>query len=168
MADDTSTPEPNILSRLRPPEGAVQRKKRVGRGVGSGTGKTAGRGQKGQRSRSGGRHAVFEGGQLPIYRRIPKLGFRAIDRKRIEVVNLGSLGRFDAGTVVDPETLIAAGLVSKRHDAIKILGKGSLDRALTVRAHAFSASAKRVIEEAGGKVEPIAQPEPQPESQPES
>jgi len=164
MADDTSNTEPNILSRLRPPEGAVHRKKRVGRGVGSGTGKTAGRGQKGQRSRSGGRRPVFEGGQLPIYRRIPKLGFRPIDRKQVEIVNVGSLERFDAGTVVDVDMLIAAGLVSKRHDAVKILGKGSLDRALTVRAHAFSASAKRAIEGAGGKTESIAQPEPQPEA----
>jgi len=145
-----------LLSRLRAPEGAVKPKKRKGRGPGSGLGKTCGKGQKGQKARAGGTvRRGFEGGQTPLHRRLPKLGFNNPFSKVVATVNLQSLGRFDAGSVVDPDTLIKAGLVSGRHDSVKILGQGELDRALTVKAHAFSARAKTVIEAAGGTVELI-------------
>lgn len=145
-----------LLSRLRPPEGAVKGKKRKGRGPGSGLGKTCGKGQKGQKARAGGTvRRGFEGGQTPLHRRLPKVGFKNPFSKVIAIVNLQSLGRFDSGAVVDPDALAAAGLVSGQHDGIKILGQGELDRALTVRAHAFSARAKEVIEKAGGKAELI-------------
>lgn len=147
-----------LLSRLRAPEGAVKGKKRKGRGPGSGLGKTCGKGQKGQKARAGGTvRRGFEGGQTPLHRRLPKVGFKNPFSKTIATVNLQSLSRFDSGAVVDPESLAAVGLVSGRHDGIKILGQGELDRALTVRAHAFSARAKEVIEKAGGKTEVIGQ-----------
>lgn len=149
-----------LLSRLRPPEGAVKPKKRKGRGPGSGLGKTCGKGQKGQKARAGGTvRRGFEGGQTPLHRRVPKLGFKNPFSKVVATVNLQSLMRFEAGAVVDLDALAKAGLVSGRHDSVKILGQGELDRALTIRAHAFSARAKQVIEQAGGTAEVIEAPQ---------
>jgi large subunit ribosomal protein L15 len=166
MAEANETDVP-ILSRLRPPAGAVRRKKRKGRGPGSGLGKTAGRGQKGQKARNPGNFGklAFEGGQIPLQRRLPKVGFHNIFSKQVEVVNLRDLNRFDAGTEVDPGVLRGAGLLRRRDmDAVKVLGQGEIDRALTVRAHAFSKSAKDKIEKAGGKAELISTvPEASPE-----
>ena len=151
-----------ILSRLRAPKGAVQGKKRLGRGPGSGLGTTAGKGQKGQTARKGGTiRRGFEGGQTPLMRRLPKIGFNNPFAKAVATVNVGLLARFTKGATVEPEQLIEAGLVRGRFDSIKILGTGTLDRALTVRAHAFSQSAKAQIEQAGGKAELIAAPAPQ-------
>ena len=152
---ESNTP---ILSRLSPPEGAVRGKKRVGRGVGSGVGKTSGRGQKGQKARSTGRigKLYFEGGQMPLQRRFPKIGFANPGAKEVAVVNLRDLSKFAAGTTVDPKALRESGLVRTRKQAvglIKILAQGEIDRALTVKAHAFSEGAKKKIEAAGGKVE---------------
>ena len=148
--------QPPILSRLRAPKGAVKGKKRLGRGPGSGLGTTAGKGQKGQTARKGGTiRRGFEGGQTPLMRRLPKIGFNNPFAKQVATVNVGLLGRFAAGTTVQAEQLIEAGLVRGRFDMIKILGNGSLDRALTVRAHAFSQAAKALIEQAGGKAELI-------------
>lgn len=146
-----------ILSRLAPPAGAVKRRKRKGRGPGSGLGKTSGKGQKGQNSRSGGGVRIgFEGGQMPIYRRLPKVGFYNRFSKNVVTVNVAGLEVFDAGATVDPEALIKAGLIRKRFDSVKVLGEGTLDRALTVKAHAFSKKAKEIIEAAGGTAEVIA------------
>jgi large subunit ribosomal protein L15 len=151
-SEDQSTP---ILSRLRPPVGAVRNKKRKGRGLGSGLGKTAGRGQKGQKARRGGDigKVGFEGGQMPMQRRMPKFGFKNPSRKVIVTVNLRDLARFDAGATVDEAALRDAKLIKGSHDGVKILGSGELKKALTVRADAFSASAKEKIEKAGGKAE---------------
>jgi large subunit ribosomal protein L15 len=144
------------LSDLRPAPGAVKRRKRVGRGPGSGHGKTSTKGHKGHNARSGGGKAGgFEGGQMPLYRRLPKRGFLPHGGKtEYAVVNLKSLGSFAAKSVVDPEALVKAGLIknSDRH-LVKILGGGELAHALTVRAHAVSESAKRKIEAKGGGVE---------------
>jgi large subunit ribosomal protein L15 len=154
-----------ILSRLRAPQGAVKGEKRLGRGPGSGLGTTAGKGQKGQLARSGGQvRRGFEGGQTPLIRRLPKVGFRNPFSRQVAVVNVGNLGKFAAGATVDPASLEAAGLIKGRFDAIKVLGTGTLDRALTVRAHAFSAGAKELIEKAGGKVELIEPPAAQTET----
>jgi large subunit ribosomal protein L15 len=156
-----------ILAALHPPKGAVKDKIRLGRGRGSGKGKTSGKGVKGQRARSGGRGKPnFEGGQMPLQRRLPKRGFRNPFRKTIAVVNLRDLTRFPAGSTITPESLFEAGVVTMKLstiDGIKILGVGDLDRALTVQAHAFSGSAKEKIEKAGGKAvmldgEPTAAP----------
>ena len=145
------------LSSLHPAPGARKPRKRVGRGPGSGLGKTAGRGHKGRKSRSGGNSPPgYEGGQMPLQRRLPKRGFRNPFRKEYEVVNLASLGRFAAGTVVDPAALAEAGLAGKHGKRVKILGKGTLEHALTVKAHAFSDSAKAAIEAKGGSVEVVA------------
>jgi large subunit ribosomal protein L15 len=148
------------LSSLRPAPGAKKPRKRVGRGPGSGLGKTAGRGHKGRKSRSGGNSPPgYEGGQMPLQRRLPKRGFRNPFRKEYEVVNLASLARFAAGTVVDLEALVQAGLAGKhgKHGKrVKILGKGALEHSLTVKAHAFSESAKAAIEAKGGSVEVVA------------
>jgi large subunit ribosomal protein L15 len=151
-----------ILSRLRAPKGAVKDRRRIGRGPGSGLGTTAGKGQKGQTARGGGQvRRGFEGGQTPLMRRLPKTGFKNPFTKKVLTVNVGLLGRFDAGTVVDPELLAKSGLARGQFDGIKILGDGKLEKALTVRAHAFSQGAKTQIESAGGKVEVIgAQSEP--------
>jgi large subunit ribosomal protein L15 len=128
--------------------------KRLGRGQGSGHGKTAGKGHKGQNARTGGGVALgFEGGQTPLFRRIPKRGFTNYTRVEYAVVNVGQLARFDEGTEVTPELLIEVGLVRKELDGIKILGVGSLDKKLVVKAHKFSKSAVTLIEEAGGKAE---------------
>lgn len=145
------------LARLKPPKGAVKKRRRVGRGTGSGHGKTCGRGHKGQRSRSGGGpHPRFEGGQMPIERRLPKRGFTNIFRKEYAVLNLRELDQFDAGSTVDVETLSAQGFLPKQLGAgLKILGDGELTKALTVRAHRFSKSAREKIEAAGGTVEVI-------------
>lgn len=146
----------DILSRLAPPEGARKAKKRVGRGPGSGLGKTSGRGQKGQKSRSGGRVARgFEGGQMPAQRRMPKRGFHNLFRKEYAVVNLSKLEVFDEGSVVDPSALVERGIVKKTMDGIKILGQGELTKKLTIRAHAASQSAREKIERAGGVFEEI-------------
>lgn len=154
MSDADNTP---ILSRLRAPAGSVQVKHRVGRGPGSGWGTTAGRGQKGQYARNGVRPG-FEGGQTPLYRRLPKVGFKNPFSHAVAVVNVESLKRFDAGSTVELATLTESGLVKGTFDKVKILGDGELDRALTVRAHAFSARAKEQIEKAGGKAEVLEVP----------
>ena len=146
-------PAPIGVQDLRPAPGATRSRKRVGRGPGSGHGKTAGRGNKGQKSRSGYRHQRgFEGGQMPLHRRVPKRGFTNIFRVVYDVVNISDLDRFDAGDSVTPEKLAERRLAHGRRP-IKILGDGELKKALTVSAHKFSASAKSRIEAAGGKVE---------------
>jgi large subunit ribosomal protein L15 len=144
----------NILARLAPPAGAVKTSKRLGRGVGSGLGKTCGKGMKGQKARHGGNFGKlhFQGGQTPIQRRLPKRGFRVPFPETTVAINLADLERFEAGTTVNEESLRAARLVQGRDVKIKILGDGELDKKLTVEAHGFSASAKEKIEKAGGKV----------------
>lgn len=145
------------LHELSPAKGSKKDRKRVGRGPGSGLGKTAGRGHKGQRSRSGySRRPGFEGGQMPLVRRVPKRGFTNIFRVEFAVVNLQDLAEIAAetGNEVTPESLADAGRV-RRGRPVKILGNGEIDRALTVKAHAFSASARQKIEGAGGTVEEI-------------
>ncbi len=144
------------LSQLKPAEGSTGKKWRKGRGAGSGNGKTAGRGQDGQKSRSGGgTRPGFEGGQMPLYRRLPKRGFTNRNSKEIVGINVDALNRFRAGTTVDVEKMIASGLVSNPKDGVKILGNGELTKKLTVKANAFSKSAVEKIEEAGGKAEVI-------------
>ena len=137
--------------------GATQAKKRVGRGSGSGLGKTSGRGQKGQKARSGGSiNPVFEGGQLPLYRRIPKRGFTNAKFKTVYApINLSDLNRFEDGTVVTPALLKDTGLVKNQLDGIKVLGNGNLEKKLTIQANKFSASALEKIKEAGSKAEVI-------------
>jgi large subunit ribosomal protein L15 len=143
------------LGKLRPPKGAVRRKKRVGCGPGSGHGKTSCRGHKGSGQRKGKEYdARFEGGQMPFYRRIPKRGFHNISKKEFELVKIENLAKFPANTDITPETLVNTELVKKGH-SIKVLGDGEIGFALNVRAHAFSKSAKEKIEKAGGKVEVI-------------
>lgn len=138
------------LDSMKPPRGARRPRKRVGRGPGSGNGKTAGRGHKGAGARSGNSQTPgFEGGQMPMARRIPKRGFNNIHRVEYQVVNLVDLAVFEAGSAVDLELLAASGL-TKRRTPVKILGNGSVEGALTVSAHAFSKSAKAAIEAAGG------------------
>ncbi len=144
------------LSNLKPKKGARHAKKRVGRGPGSGHGKTAGRGEKGQKSRSGfSRKLGFEGGQMPLHRRIPKRGFTNIFKKEYAVINLADLERFDNGATVDEAALRAAGLVKGQNDGVKVLGNGKLSKKLTVSATKFSATAKSAIEAAGGTVQEI-------------
>lgn len=144
------------LHELHYTEGARKERKRVGRGTSSGHGKTSGRGQKGQGARSGGgKKPGFEGGQTPLFMRIPKRGFNNYTRKEFAIVNVGDLNRFEANSVVDAEALKNAGLVKKELDGIKILGNGELKVALTVKANKFSKSAASAIEAAGGKTEVI-------------
>src|SRR5258705_7755809 len=145
------------LNNLRPPEGAKHSKKRVGRGQGSGQGKTAGRGHKGAKSRSGFRFKRgFEGGQMPLHRRVPKRGFHNPFRVEYEVVNLDTLGlRFDAGTVITPDLLREHGLVPRGKARVKVLGRGEVGKALTVRAHKFSGKAAEKIAAAGGATEQL-------------
>jgi len=144
------------LHNLQRNPGAVRQRKRVGRGPGSGNGKTAGRGHKGQKSRSGYSHRPgFEGGQMPLYRRLPKRGFTNIFRKEYIIINVDDLNRFEAGTVVTPEILNEMGFFKNIKSGLKILGNGKLEKALTVRAHKFSKSASEQIIKAGGKVEVI-------------
>jgi large subunit ribosomal protein L15 len=149
MAEEKEVP---ILSRLKPPPGAVRPKKRVGRGEGSGLGKTAGRGQKGQKARQPGNiHKLhFEGGQMPLARRVPKRGFHNLFATEVAEVNVRDLAKFDEGSTVDVEDLMARGLVKGYFDEVKILGNGELDRKLTVAAHRFSKGAREKIEKAGG------------------
>ena len=144
------------LHELSPAEGSVKENFRKGRGTGSGNGKTAGKGHKGQNARSGGGvKPGFEGGQLPLYRRLPQIGFHTKFAKQYVVVNVESLNCFDDGAVVDADALLAAGVVSKVCDGVKILGKGELQKNLTVKAKVFSETAKGKIEAAGGKTEVI-------------
>ena len=145
------------LHELRPAPGARRDSKRVGRGIGSGKGKTAGRGTKGQKARSGGgKGPGFEGGQTPLVRRLPKRGFtNAPFRRELAIVNLEALNRFEPGTVVTPELLLENRVVRSVKDGIKVLGDGELTRPLTVRAHAFSKAAAAKIVAAGGTVEVI-------------
>jgi len=144
------------LHELKPNDGATHYKKRVGRGSGSGLGKTSGRGQKGQNSRSGGGVRLgFEGGQTPLFKRLPKKGFTNPFSKEYAVVNLSDLNRYEEGTEVTPELLLKDRVVRKELDGIKILGRGELTVKLTVKAHKFSASAEEAIKSAGGTVEVI-------------
>ncbi|MBP5164193.1 MAG: 50S ribosomal protein L15 [Lachnospiraceae bacterium] len=145
------------LSNLKPAEGSVHSDNfRKGRGSGSGNGKTAGRGQKGQKARSGGHSAPgFEGGQMPLYRRLPKRGFRNRNTKEIVAIDLDYLERFDNGAEVSVDSLKESGIVKNPRDGVKILGSGKLTKKLTVKANAFSASAKEKIEALGGKAEVI-------------
>ena len=145
------------LHNLKPAKGSVKNRKRVGRGPGSGLGKTAGRGEKGQKSRSGFSHRPgFEGGQMPLHRRLPKRGFtNAPFRKEFATVNLGRLEVFEAGTIVTPELLVKLGLVKRLLDGLKVLADGQLTKALTVHAHRFSGKAQERIATLGGKAELI-------------
>ena len=144
------------LSNLRPAEGSKHSDNfRRGRGHGSGNGKTAGKGHKGQKARSGGTRPGFEGGQMPLYRRIPKRGFTNRNTKEIVGINVSALEIFENDTVVSVETLIEAGIVKNPRDGVKILGNGELTKKLTVQANAFSASAAAKIERLGGKAEVI-------------
>ena len=144
------------LHELAPAEGSRKAKKRVGRGVGSGLGKTAGRGTKGQKSRSGGgTRPGFEGGQMPIHRRLPKRGFTNIFKKKIAVINVSDLERFESGSIVDEVALVQKGLVKGKRDGIKLLGKGDVAIPLTIKVNSVSAGARKKIEDAGGTVEVI-------------
>ncbi|MBM0067874.1 50S ribosomal protein L15 [Alkalicoccobacillus gibsonii] len=144
------------LHELKPAEGSRKVRNRVGRGIGSGNGKTSGKGHKGQNARSGGGvRPGFEGGQNPLYRRLPKRGFTNRTRKEYSVISLDVLNRFDAGTEVTPELLIESKTVKNVKDGIKVLGNGTLDKKLTVKANKFSASAVEAIEAAGGKTEVV-------------
>ena len=144
------------LNELRPAEGSVKANFRKGRGAGSGNGKTAGKGHKGQNARSGGGvRPGFEGGQLPLYRKLPKRGFKNRFAVNYAVVNVAALNRFEDGAVVDAEALKAAKLLRKELDGVKILGNGELTKKLTVKATVFSATAKEKIEAAGGKTEEV-------------
>ena len=143
------------LHNLKPARGSTSARKRVGRGPGSGLGKTAGRGEKGQKSRSGFKRKLgFEGGQMPLHRRVPKRGFtNARFRTEYAIVNLERLEVFDAGTIVTPDMLLKRGIIKKLKDGLKILGDGTLSKPLTVRAHKFSAKAQERITGIGGKAE---------------
>lgn len=144
------------LHELKPVEGARNKRNRVGRGMSSGNGKTSGRGHNGQKSRSGGKVGLtFEGGQLPLFRSIPKRGFTNINRKDYAIVNVTALNRFDNGTEVTPELLIESGIVKNEKSGIKILGNGNLEKKLTIKAHKFSSSAVEAIEQQGGTHEVI-------------
>ena len=142
------------LNEMKANDGARFTSKRIGRGLGSGTGKTAGKGNKGQNARSGGGVAIgFEGGQTPLFKRIPKRGFTNFTRKEFAVVNLDDLNRFNDGDTVDFEALKNAGVLKKELDGVKILGNGTVEKKLTVKAAKFSKAAAEAIEKAGGKVE---------------
>ena len=144
------------LNDLSPPQGSRRAPRRLGRGVGSGRGKTAGRGTKGYNSRSGGGvRPGYEGGQMPLHRRLPKRGFANIFRKKIAVINVRDLNKFDKGSVVDEAVLIAAGLVKGKKDGIKLLGHGEIKHSLEVKVNQISKSAREKIEAAGGKVEVV-------------
>jgi len=144
------------LSTLSPPKGAVKERKRVGRGSGSGHGKTSCRGHKGQKARSGGSvRPGFEGGQMPLARRLPKRGFTNIFKKQYALIQVRDLVKFEKGSVIDPAALVASGLVSKLCDGVKLLGNGDIDRPLTVKVHKCSQAAQAKIIAAGGTVEVI-------------
>jgi large subunit ribosomal protein L15 len=143
-----------MLNTLQPTPGSRRPRKRLGRGPGSGTGKTAGKGSKGQNARSGGGvRPGFEGGQLPLFQRLPKRGFKNVNRKDYAIINLDDLNAFAAGDVVSPETLLGRNVIKKVLSGVKILGNGQLEKALTVKAHKFSKSAEEAIIKAGGTVE---------------
>ncbi len=144
------------LHELSPAKGSQQARKRLGRGVASGQGKTAGRGTKGQGSRSGGGvRPGYEGGQMPIHRRLPKRGFTNIFKKQIAIINVQDLNRFESGSQIDDIALVQQGLVKGRYDAIKLLGKGEIDRPVQIKVNAVSKSAQEKITAAGGTVEVI-------------
>ena len=144
------------LNQLTATPGSTKERKRIGRGYGAGTGKTAGKGHKGQKARAGhGQRPGFEGGQMPLQRRIPKRGFNNIFAKEIVSVNVGNLNKFEDGAAVDAAALIEAGIIKKSCDGVKILSNGELTKKLTVKANAFSEAAKAKIEAAGGKAEVI-------------
>lgn len=144
------------LNQLTATPGATKERKRIGRGYGAGTGKTAGKGHKGQKARAGhGMRPGFEGGQMPMQRRIPKRGFNNIFAKEIVSINVGTLNKFEDGASVDTAALMEAGILKKECDGVKILSNGTLTKKLTVKANAFSAAAKEKIEAAGGKAEVI-------------
>ena len=145
-----------MLNELKPVPGARHSRKRIGRGTGSGHGKTAGKGNKGQNARSGGGvRPGFEGGQIPLFQRLPKRGFKNINRKEYAIVNLCDLNIFDNGTVVTPDLLIDAKIIKDIKSGVKILGCGTLEKKLTIKAHKFSASASEEIKKAGGTAEVI-------------
>lgn len=144
------------LHELKPVDGATQHGKRLGRGMSSGNGKTSGRGHKGQNARSGGGVRLgFEGGQTPLYKRLPKRGFTNPFRKEYSIVNVNRLNTYKKGATITPESLLEDRVIRKMRDGLKILGAGELSVALTVKAHKFSASAKKAIEDAGGTIEVI-------------
>jgi large subunit ribosomal protein L15 len=144
------------LNTIKPAIGSNKNRKRIGRGTGSGHGKTATKGHKGQKARSGGSiKPGFEGGQMPMHRRLPKRGFAPLAKKEYALVNLCQLEAFEAGSVVDAEALIRGGFISDLRDGIKVLATGELTRALTIKAHKFSASAREKISAAGGTIEEI-------------
>jgi len=144
------------INNLKPSSGSLKSKKRVGRGDSSGRGNTAGRGTKGQRSRSGSKiGAYFEGGQMPLSRRVPKRGFRSVFRKRYAIINVEQLNRFNDGETITPERLIEDGMIKKIMNGLKILSKGEINKKINVKAHKFSKEAINKIESAGGKVEVI-------------
>lgn len=144
------------LHELKPAEGSRKVRNRVGRGTGSGNGKTAGKGHKGQNARSGGGVRLgFEGGQTPLFRRLPKRGFTNIGRKEYAIVNLDTLNRFEDGTEVTAELLLETGVISKLNNGVKVLANGTLEKKLTVKATKFSSAAVAAIEAAGGKTEVI-------------
>jgi len=144
------------LHELKPTPGSKKKPTRKGRGTGSGLGKTAGRGDNGQNSRSGGGVRLgFEGGQMPLYRRVPKRGFTNIFKKNISIVNIEQLERFDEGTEVTPELLVQKGLAARADDGVKVLAKGAITKPITVKANYFSKAAKEKIEAAGGKAEVV-------------
>ena len=145
-----------MLHEVKHVEGARHSRKRLGRGTGSGTGKTAGKGNKGQNARSGGGvRPGFEGGQMPLFQRLPKRGFNNFNRKEYAVVNLKDLNKFEDGTVVTPELLLENNVIKKVLSGVKVLSQGELEKKLTVKAHKFSKSAQEAIEKAGGTVEVI-------------
>ncbi|MFO7831654.1 MAG: 50S ribosomal protein L15 [Desulfuromonadaceae bacterium] len=142
------------LSNLSPAPGSVKNRKRLGRGAGSGLGKTSGKGHKGQNARSGGGvKPGFEGGQMPLQRRLPKRGFTPLKKKIFSLVNLKDLETFEDGSTIDPDMLVRAGFIKKANDGVKILGDGDLTKSLTVKAHKFSSAAADKIAAAGGKTE---------------
>jgi large subunit ribosomal protein L15 len=144
------------LNELSPPKGARKARKRLGRGVGSGKGKTAGRGTKGHNSRSGGGvRPGFEGGQMPLHRRLPKRGFTNIFKKEISVINIRDLSEFESGSIVDVAALVGKGLVKGRRDGIKLLGQGDINIPLTIRVNQVSKGAEEKIIAAGGKIEVV-------------
>lgn len=145
-----------MLNELRPVEGARKSRKRLGRGPGSGLGKTSGKGSKGQLARSGGgTRPGFEGGQLPFFMRIPKRGFKNVNRKEYAIINLSDLNLFNDGEVVTPEVLVARNVLKKLESGVKVLANGTLEKKLTVKANVFSKAAEAAITKAGGTVEVI-------------
>lgn len=153
---NTETVPAKTLGNLSPALGSNQTNKRKGRGIGSGLGKTAGKGHKGQRARKSGNAPLgFEGGQMPLYRRLPKRGFTSMNKIEYTVVNLDKLLKLDGSKAINPEVLAKAGLIRSAKEKVKLLGRGKVEKALTISVHKASASAKAAVEKAGGKVEEI-------------